>query len=150
MGVDLSYRTNKAFTAKSVCSLKLINPTSTWLRHESITEWISYHFAFHFLTFAFGWNHFPLGYAPAITKVLNRRAWCPWLASAFEILNGTTKWFLYSCRLFVSLPARTEADKTNDRTTLNRALDQRLVLIIKPTPNADWRLPETGWEVRTA
>ncbi|CAM9826114.1 unnamed protein product [Ascophyllum nodosum] len=43
-------------------------------------------------------------------------------------------------------PRRTEADKTNDRTTLDRALDERLMLIVKPTPDADWRLPESGWE----
>ena len=47
-------------------------------------------------------------------------------------------------------PSRTEADKTNDRTTLDRALDERLMLIVKPTPDADWRLPESGWEVGSA
>eukprot|EP00904_Undaria_pinnatifida_P002078 jgi/Undpi1/11871/HiC_scaffold_4.g01570.m1 len=43
-------------------------------------------------------------------------------------------------------PRRTPADESNDRTTLDRALDDRLVLIIKPTAKAAWRLPETAWE----
>lgn len=42
----------------------------------------------------------------------------------------------------------TPADESNDRTTLDRALDQRLVLIVKPTPGAEWRLPESAWQVR--
>ncbi|CAN0193296.1 unnamed protein product [Laminaria digitata] len=43
-------------------------------------------------------------------------------------------------------PRRTPADESNDHTTLDRALDDRLVLIIKPTSEAAWRLPETAWE----
>lgn len=43
---------------------------------------------------------------------------------------------------------RTPADESNDRTTLDRALDERLVLIIKPRSGDDWRLPESAWEVR--
>lgn len=42
----------------------------------------------------------------------------------------------------------TPADESNDRTTLDRALDERLVLIVKPKPGAEWRLPESAWEVR--
>lgn len=43
---------------------------------------------------------------------------------------------------------RTPADESNDRTTLDRALDERLVLIVKPRSGDEWRLPESAWEVR--
>ncbi|CAM9685429.1 unnamed protein product [Pylaiella littoralis] len=43
-------------------------------------------------------------------------------------------------------PRRTPADESNDRTTLDRALDERLLLIIKPKLGAGWRLPESAWE----
>lgn len=43
---------------------------------------------------------------------------------------------------------RTPADESNDRTTLDRALDDRLVLIVKPNPGAAWGLPESAWQVR--
>lgn len=42
----------------------------------------------------------------------------------------------------------TPTDESNDRTTLDRALDERLVLIVKPEPGAEWRLPESAWQVR--
>ncbi|CBJ28077.1 mitochondrial ribosomal protein L46 isoform 2 [Ectocarpus siliculosus] len=43
-------------------------------------------------------------------------------------------------------PRRTPADESNDRTTLDRALDERLVLIVKPRSGDEWRLPESAWE----
>lgn len=31
---------------------------------------------------------------------------------------------------------------------MDRALDERLVLIVKPKPGAAWGLPESAWQVR--
>ncbi|CAM9118530.1 unnamed protein product [Hapterophycus canaliculatus] len=41
---------------------------------------------------------------------------------------------------------RTAADESNDRTTLDRALDQRLVLIVRPKAEDEWRLPDSAWK----
>lgn len=42
---------------------------------------------------------------------------------------------------------RTLEDESDDRTSLNRALAQRLVLIVKPRTGDPWCLPESPWEV---
>lgn len=44
--------------------------------------------------------------------------------------------------------SRTAADESNDRTTLDRALDQRLVLIVRSKAGDEWRLPDSAWKVR--
>lgn len=64
---------------------------------------------------------------------------------AFWRLKPNILWRVFP---MVCASARTPADESNDRTTLDRALDERLVLIVKPKPGAEWRLPESAWEVR--
>ena len=72
-------------------------------------------------------------------------------SSLLDLLNSNGSHNAKHCSVlpdptFPSL--RTPADESNDRTTLDRALEQRLVLIVKPTPGAKWRLPESAWQVR--
>lgn len=64
---------------------------------------------------------------------------------------------IYNCSQHQSLRCslsncrdRTPADEANDRTSLNRALDARLVLIIKSRPGDPWTLPESAWQVSEA
>ncbi|CAM9314608.1 unnamed protein product, partial [Discosporangium mesarthrocarpum] len=43
-------------------------------------------------------------------------------------------------------PRRTPADEANDRKSLNRALEHRLILILRENANMPWHLPESAWK----
>ncbi|CAM9728837.1 unnamed protein product, partial [Choristocarpus tenellus] len=43
-------------------------------------------------------------------------------------------------------PRRTPADEEDDRTSLNRALEHRLILIVKEGAESPWHLPESAWK----